>query len=154
MNIGIEAKSREALANQLSRLLADSYFVYQTTHGYHWNVTGPLFTNLHALFMEQYLELWNALDGIAERIRILGHYAPYTYCEFRALSKIEEHEGVPSALGMIQNLIKGQEQLIGAARAIIPIAEKAGDETTLDLVTQRLAIHEKNAWVLRSSLGA
>ena len=154
MNIGIEAKSREALANQLSRLLADSYFVYQTTHGYHWNVTGPLFTNLHALFMEQYLELWNALDGIAERIRILGHYAPYTYREFRALSKIEEHEGVPNALEMIQNLIKGQEQLIEAARSIIPIAEKAGDETTLDLVTQRLAIHEKNAWVLRSSLGA
>lgn len=154
MNIGIAAKNREDLAHQLSYLLADSYFVYQTTHGYHWNVTGPQFRNLHALFMEQYLELWNALDGIAERIRILGHYAPYTYREFRVLSKIIEHDGVPSALEMIQNLIKGQERLIESARAIIPVAQKAEDETTLDLVTQRLAVHEKNAWVLRSSLGA
>ena len=154
MNIGIASKDREALAHQLSYLLADSYFVYQTTHGYHWNVTGPMFTNLHTLFMTQYQELWNALDGIAERIRTLGHYAPYTYREFRVLSKINEHDGVPNALEMIQNLIKGQEQLIESARAIIPTAQLAGDETTLDLVTQRLAVHEKNAWMLRSLLGA
>lgn len=153
MNIGIASKDREALANQLSYLLADSYFVYQTTHGYHWNVTGPLFTNLHTLFMEQYQELWNALDDIAERIRTLGHYAPYSYREFRELSKIAEHDGAPNALEMIKNLIQGQEQLIESARAVIPLAELAGDETTLGLVTQRLAAHEKNAWILRSSLG-
>jgi starvation-inducible DNA-binding protein len=152
MNTGINQDDRFTLAQELSRLLADSYFIYLKTHGYHWNVTGPMFHNLHTLFGAQYLELWNALDLIAERIRGLGHFAPYTCEKFMSLTKIRENGDMPNAKAMVEDLLQGQEILIRTARGIFPIANKAGDETTLDLVTQRLIVHEKNAWMLRSIL--
>lgn len=154
MDIGIDAKTRERIADGLAHLLADSYTLYLKTHGFHWNVTGPMFNTLHIMFMDQYTELWNALDPIAERIRALGHPAPASYAQFVKLSSIEEETGVPNATGMIRQLIAGQEALTRTARGIFPIVDKAGDEPTADLLTQRMQIHEKNAWMLRSLLEA
>lgn len=152
IDIGIKSKDREKIVAGLSRVLADTYTLYLKTHNFHWNVEGPMFNTLHLMFMEQYTELWNALDLIAERIRALGFPAPATYKEFAKLSSIEETDGVPDALEMVRLLMTGHEAVARTARAAFPAAEKAGDESTCDLYTQRLQIHEKTAWMLRSLL--
>jgi starvation-inducible DNA-binding protein len=152
IDTGISAKDRAAVAQGLSRLLADTYVLYLKTHGFHWNVEGPMFQTLHQMFMDQYTEAWNAIDPIAERIRALGHYAPGSYKQYAKLASIKESEGVPKADKMIRELIDGQEAVARTARAVLPLAEDANDQPTLDLLTQRLDIHEKNAWMLRSLL--
>ncbi|MEQ4618828.1 MAG: Dps family protein [Corticimicrobacter sp.] len=152
IDIGISDKDRAAIAQELSKLLADSYTLYLMTHNFHWNVTGPLFNTLHTMFMEQYTEQWNALDEIAERIRALGHYAPGTYREYSKLSSIEEPESVPEALDMIRLLVKGNESVAKTARAAFKHVDEANDQPSADLLTRRLDIHEKNAWMLRSLL--
>lgn len=150
INIGIEEKDRQEIANGLSLLLADSFTLYMKTHSFHWNVTGPMFQTLHVLFMGQYTELWNALDLIAERIRSLGHYAPGSFQRFGELTSIDEEHGVPSAREMLQQLVEGQEAVARTAREVFKIADAANDQPTADLLTQRMEIHEKNAWMLRS----
>jgi starvation-inducible DNA-binding protein len=152
IDIGIAAKDRKVIAKGLSHLLADSYTLYLQSHNFHWNVTGPMFQTLHVLFMEHYTELWNALDQVAERIRSLGLPAPGTYKEFTKLASISEVEGVPSATEMIRILVAGQEAVAKTARKAFKAAEKANDQPTCDLLTQRLQVHEKNAWMLRSLL--
>lgn len=152
IDIGIDKKDRKAIADGLSRLLADTYTLYLKTHNYHWNVTGPMFQTLHLMFQTQYTEMWQAVDLIAERIRTLGYPAPGTYKAFSALATIKEEEGVPAATQMIKNLVKGHEQVAKTARGILPIVDKASDEPTADLLTQRLQLHEKTAWMLRSLL--
>ncbi len=152
INIGIDAESRKAIAEGLSRLLADSYSLYLKTHNYHWNVTGPQFTTLHTLFETHYMELALAVDEIAERIRALGHRAPGSYSEFAELSVIEEDRDSPDANEMIARLVAGQEAVVRTARDVIKLAGDAGDEPTADLLTQRMQAHEKNAWMLRSLL--
>ena len=152
IDTGISAKDRAAIAQGLSRLLADTYVLYLKTHGFHWNVEGPMFQTLHQMFMDQYTETWNAIDPIAERIRALGHYAPGSYKQYAKLASIKESDGVPKADKMIRELIEGQEAVARTARSVLPLAEGANDQPTLDLLTQRLDIHEKNAWMLRSLL--
>jgi len=152
MDIGITKKDREKIADGLSHLLADSFTLYLKTHNFHWNVTGPMFNTLHVMFMDQYTELWNALDMIAERIRALGVAAPGSFSEFAKLTVIKESEGTLSATEMIKQLVAGQEAVTKTARSIFPIVDKAGDEPTADLLTQRMQIHERNAWMLRSLL--
>ncbi len=152
INIGISDKDRAAVSAELSKLLADSYTLYLMTHNFHWNVTGPMFSTLHTMFMTQYTEEWTALDAIAERIRSLGHYAPGTYREFAKLSSIQEPAKVPTAIEMIQLLVEGNEAVAKTARAAFKQADAANDQPTADLLTQRLDIHEKNAWMLRSLL--
>jgi starvation-inducible DNA-binding protein len=152
IDIGISAKNREVIAEGLSRLLADSYTLYLQSHNFHWNVTGPMFQTLHVLFEEHYTEQWNAIDLIAERIRSLGHPAPGTYKEFVQLASIEEVDGTPSATDMIRILVAGQEAVARTARAVFESAEAANDQPTCDLLTQRMQVHEKNAWMLRSLL--
>lgn len=152
INIGISAKDRKSIAEGLSRVLADTYTLYLKTHNYHWNVTGPMFQTLHLMFEQQYNELWTAVDLVAERIRALGHFAPGTYKMLSALSSILEEDGVPSATDMIRNLVRGHEQVVTIARHLFPVAEKAGDQPTADLLTRRLETHEKTAWMLRSLL--
>ena len=152
MDIGINKEQREKIAKGLSHLLADSYTLYLKTHNFHWNVTGPMFNTLHLMFMGQYTEQWNALDLIAERIRALGVPAPGTYREFAKLTVIKESEGVPNATEMLKHLLAGQEAVTRTARGLFPLVEKAGDESSADLLTQRMQIHEKNAWMLRSML--
>ncbi len=152
MNTGISAKDREAIAKGLSRLLADTYVLYLKTHNFHWNVEGPMFQTLHQMFMEQYTETWNAIDLVAERIRSLGHYAPGTYREYLGLARVKETPGVPRAEQMVKLLIEGQEAVVRTAREVLPLAERADDQPTLDLLTQRMQVHEKNAWMLRSLL--
>ena len=152
MNTGISAKDRNAIAQGLSRLLADTYVLYLKTHNFHWNVEGPMFQTLHQMFMEQYTEAWNAIDLVAERIRSLGHYAPGTYKEYLGLARVKETPGVPKAEQMVRLLIEGQEAVVRTAREVLPLAERADDQPTLDLLTQRMQIHEKNAWMLRSLL--
>jgi len=149
---GISAKDRAAIAKGLSRLLADTYVLYLKTHSFHWNVEGPMFQTLHLMFMGQYTETWNAIDPIAERIRSLGHYAPGSYKQYVKLASVKETDGVPRAERMIAELIEGQEAVARTARAVLPLADAANDQPTLDLLTQRLDIHEKNAWMLRSLL--
>lgn len=153
MNTGIEAKDRGTVATGLSRLLADTYAVYLKTHGYHWNVRGPYFASLHALFMQQYTEMWAAIDEVAERIRALGELAPQGYGAFGALSGIKDGDPKNSAEQMLEELVKDHETLIATARDALPLAQDAGDEVTVGLVTDRLAAHEKHAWMLRTSLG-
>lgn len=153
VNIGIDEKQRGEIAEGLSRLLADTYTLYLKTHNYHWNVTGPMFQTLHLMFETQYTELAEAVDIIAERIRALGFPAPGTYSEFAELSSISEAKGVPSAEEMIKSLVEGQETVVRTARTVFPAAEGAHDEPTADLLTQRMQIHEKTAWMLRSLLG-
>jgi starvation-inducible DNA-binding protein len=152
IDIGIGDKDREKIAEGLSRVLADTYTLYLKTHNFHWNVEGPMFNTLHLMFMEQYTELWNALDAIAERIRSLGYPAPGTYAEFAKLTSIQENDGVPEAMEMVRLLVAGHEAVARTCRATFPAAEKGGDESTADLLTQRLQIHEKTAWMLRSLL--
>lgn len=152
LDIGIPEENRKKTADGLSRLLADSYILYLKTHNFHWNVEGPMFNTLHLMFMEQYTELWNALDLIAERIRALGNYAPGSYKVFAELSSIPEASGKVQAMTMIQQLLEGHEAVAKTARSVFPIAEDGNDEATLDLLTQRLQVHEKTAWMLRSML--
>ncbi len=152
LNTGMAAADRARIAQGLSRVLADTYLLYLKTHSFHWNVEGPLFQTLHLMFMEQYTEAWNAIDPIAERIRALGHYAPGTYKEYLKLARIKETDGVPKAQRMVRLLIDAQEAVVRTAREVLPLAEKANDQPTLDLLTQRMDIHEKNAWMLRSLL--
>jgi starvation-inducible DNA-binding protein len=152
IDIGIKGKDREKIVQGLSRVLADTYTLYLKTHNFHWNVEGPMFNTLHLMFMEEYTELWNALDLIAERIRALGYPAPGTYAEFAKFTSIDETAGVPDALDMVRLLVSGHEAVARTVRAAFPAAEKAGDESTCDLYTQRLNIHEKTAWMLRSLL--
>jgi len=152
MDIGIDQKDRTKIAQGLSRMLADTYLLYLKTHNFHWNVEGPMFQTLHQMFMEEYTEAWNAIDLIAERIRALGHYAPGTYKEYVKLGSIKETDGVPKAEQMVKLLIQAQEAVVRTARSVLPIAEDANDQPTLDLLTQRMQIHEKNAWMLRSLL--
>ena len=150
IDIGISAEDRAAIAKGLSKLLADSYTLYLMTHNFHWNVTGPMFNTLHLMFMGQYTEQWNALDLIAERIRALGHPAPGTYREFVKLASIKEVEGVPKATEMIRLLVTAQEATARTARELLPVADRANDQPTMDLLTQRLDVHEKTAWMFRS----
>ena len=153
IDIGIGEKDRAAIAEGLSHLLADTYTLYLATHNFHWNVTGPMFNTLHLMFMEQYTELWNAVDPIAERIRSLGHPAPGSYAQFGALSSIDDvPTRPPKALEMVAILVRGHEAVARTARKVFPIADKAGDEPTADLLTQRLTVHEQTAWMLRSLL--
>ena len=151
-DLGIPAAERKKIVDGLSRLLADTYTLYLTTHNFHWNVSGPMFNTLHLMFMDQYTEAWNAVDLIAERIRSLGFPAPGSYREFARLTSIPEVDGVPSAGDMIRILCMGQESVVRTARGLFPVVDKAGDEPTADLLTQRMQIHEKNAWMLRSML--
>jgi starvation-inducible DNA-binding protein len=153
INIGIGEKDRAAITEGLGRLLADTYTLYLTTHNFHWNVTGPMFNTLHAMFMAQYTELWNAVDPIAERIRSLGHTAPGSYAQFGKLSSLKDApEMPPKALEMVRILVEGHEAVARTARSVFPLADKAGDEPTADLLTQRLTVHEQTAWMLRSLL--
>ena len=151
-DIGLSEKERAQIAEGLSRLLADTYTLYLKTHNFHWNVTGPMFQTLHVMFMDLYNEQWLAIDLLAERIRALGFPAPGTYREFAALTSIPEHKGVPKAKEMILQLIAGQEAVVRTARAMFPLVEKVNDQPTADVLTQRMQIHEKNAWMLRSLL--
>lgn len=152
INIGISADDRTEIANALSRLLADTYTLYLKTHNFHWNVTGPMFQTLHLMFEQQYNELALAVDLIAERIRALGAVAPGSYRDFARLSSVQEAEGVPAAVEMIRQLVQGQETVARTAREAFVIADRANDQPTADLLTQRMQIHEKTAWMLRSLL--
>jgi starvation-inducible DNA-binding protein len=152
MDIGISERDRQIVAEGLSRFLADTYTLYLKTHNFHWNVTGPQFSTLHNLFMTQYTELWTAVDEIAERIRALGYPAPGSYKEFSSLTSIKEAEGVPSSRIMLEQLVTGHETVVRTGRSLFPLAEKAGDQSTLDLLTQRIRLHEKTAWMLRALL--
>jgi starvation-inducible DNA-binding protein len=153
INIGISAKDRAAIAAGLSHLLADTYTLYLTTHNFHWNVTGPMFNTLHQMFMVQYTELWTAVDPVAERIRSLGHPAPGSYAQFGALASIQDAPATPpKAMEMVTILMQGHEAVARTARGIFPLADKAHDEPTADLLTQRLTVHEQTAWMLRSLL--
>lgn len=152
MDIGISELDRKKIAGGLSALLADSYTLYLMTHNFHWNVTGPQFNSLHLMFMAQYTEQWNALDIIAERIRALGFPAPGTYKEFVKLATIKEVDGVPKANEMVRHLVMAQEATARTARKLFPIVDKANDQPTADVLTQRIDIHEKTAWMLRSLL--
>jgi len=152
IDIGISEKDRAAVAHELSKMLADSYTLYLTTHNFHWNVTGPLFNTLHQMFMTQYTEEWQALDEIAERIRALGHYAPGTYAQYADLASISAPASVPEATEMVRFLVKGNEAVAKTARAALKRGEAANDAPTVDLLTRRLDVHEKNAWMLRSIL--
>jgi starvation-inducible DNA-binding protein len=152
MDIGIDSTDRLAIADGLARVLADTYTLYLKTHNFHWNVTGSMFATLHVMFEQHYGELALAVDLLAERIRALGHVAPGSYKQFAALSSIEEETGVPDAADMVRQLLADQETVARTARRLFPVAEVANDQATLDLLTQRLQVHEKNAWMLRSLL--
>ncbi len=152
IDIGIPEKDRKKIAVGLSRLLADSYTLYLMTHNFHWNVKGPQFNSLHAMFMGQYTEQWTALDIIAERIRALGYPAPGTYKEFVKLASIPEVEGVPKADDMVRHLVAAQEATARTARSLFPVVDAANDQPTADVLTQRIDVHEKTAWMLRSLL--
>jgi starvation-inducible DNA-binding protein len=153
ISIGISDKDRAAIAAGLSKLLAETYTLYLTTHNFHWNVTGPMFNSLHAMFMAQYTELWNAVDPIAERIRSLGFPAPGSYGQFAKLSGLPDAPATPpKAMKMVELLMQGHEAIARTARALFPLLDKAGDEPSADLLTQRLTVHEQTAWMLRSLL--
>lgn len=153
IDIGIGEKERAKIAAGLSRVLADTYTLYLTTHNFHWNVTGPMFNTLHTMFMTQYTELWNAVDPIAERIRALGHAAPGSYAQFGELATVPDvPKTPPKAMDMVRILVTGHETVARTARELFPVADEANDQPTADLLTQRLDIHEKTAWMLRSLL--
>jgi starvation-inducible DNA-binding protein len=152
IDIGIAEDQRVRIVEGLSRLLADTYTLYLLTHNFHWNVTGPMFNTLHLMFMTQYTETWNAVDLVAERIRSLGAPAPGSYADFARLTSIPASEGVPKAMDMVRELVRAHETVIRTARSIFPVVEAAGDEASADLLTQRLQVHEKTAWMLRSLL--
>ncbi len=153
INIGIDRQDRAAIAEGLSRVLADTYTLYLTTHNFHWNVTGPHFNSLHAMFMDQYTELWGSTDIIAERIRALGHYAPGSYAEFSKIATVPDvPQTPPKAMEMVRILVKGHETVSRIAREFIPVAEEAGDDPTADMLTARCTVHDQTAWMLRSLL--
>jgi len=152
INLGIEEQDRAAIVEGLSRLLADTYTLYLKTHNFHWNVTGPMFNTLHLMFETQYTELALAVDLVAERIRALGFPTPATYSAFQQMSSIPETPGVPKALEMVQLLVEGQDSVVRTARSLFPLVDRVNDEPTADLLTQRMQVHEKNAWMLRSLL--
>lgn len=152
IDIGISEEHRIAIAKGLSKLLADSFTLYLMTHNFHWNVTGPMFNTLHTMFMDQYTEQWNALDVIAERIRALGVIAPGSYDEYKQLTAIPTHVGTPKAMEMVAQLLAAQEATARTARDLLPLVTEANDQPTTDLLTQRLDVHEKTAWMLRSLL--
>lgn len=153
INIGISEEHRAAIAQGLSRLLADTYTLYLTTHNFHWNVKGPMFTALHQMFMTQYTELWNAVDPVAERIRSLGHAAPGSYAQFSELTSVPDvPREPPNAMDMVRILVQGHEAVTRTARELFPVAEAGADEATADLLTQRMATHEQTAWMLRALL--
>jgi starvation-inducible DNA-binding protein len=152
IEIGIKESERAKIAHGLARLLADTYTLYLKTHNFHWNVTGPMFQTLHLMFETQYNELALAVDLIAERIRALGYPAPGTYAEFSKLTSIKEPKGVPAAEAMIRELVAGQEAVVKTARSVFPLVDKVNDEPSADLLTQRMQVHEKTAWMLRSLL--
>ncbi len=152
INIGINEPARAEIAHGLSRFLADTYTLYLKTHGFHWNVTGPMFNTLHTMFETQYNELWLSIDVIAERIRALDAFAPGSYSDFAKLTSLKETSGVPGAKDMIAQLLEGHETVTRTARELFPVAEKGSDEATMDLLTQRIQVHEKTAWMLRSLL--
>ena len=149
---GIPDKERKTIAEGLSRVLADTYTLYLKTHGFHWNVTGPMFQTLHTMFEQQYTELWTATDLIAERIRALGSWAPGSYADFAERSAIKEERGVPAATKMVKQLLDGHETVARTTREVFPDAERSGDQPTMDLLTERMQVHEKTAWMLRSLL--
>ena len=153
INIGIDRQDRAAIAEGLSRVLADTYTLYLTTHNFHWNVTGPHFNSLHAMFMDQYTELWGATDVIAERIRALGHYAPGSYAEFSKIATVPDvPQTPPKAMEMVRILVKGHETVSRISREFIPVAEEASDAPTADMLTARCTVHDQTAWMLRSLL--
>ncbi len=152
IDIGIAEPQRHEIAEGLSRLLADSYTLYLKTHNFHWNVTGPMFSTLHELFEQHYTELALAVDEIAERIRALGFPAPGSYAQFKELSSVEEETGTPDAMEMVRQLVIGQETVARTARSVFDAVDAARDESSADLLTQRMQVHEKNAWMLRSLL--
>ena len=152
MDIGLSAEDRARIVESLSTVLADAYMLYLKTHNFHWNVTGPMFSTLHVMFEEQYTEQWNALDDIAERIRALGHFAPATSRRYAELSNIKEEADVLSAKDMIRQLVDGNETLVRTLRAGVKIADELDDFPTADMLTTRMEVHEKNAWMLRSFL--
>ena len=151
-NAGPTPDDRRTVAEGLAKLLADSYAIYLKTHGYHWNVRGPNFSQLHALFMAQYTEVWTAIDGVAERIRALGELAPQGYGAFANLSSIKDGDPTKSAQAMLEDLVDGHQTVIGTLYALLPLAQRAGDEVTASLISDRLTAHEKHAWMLRASL--
>jgi starvation-inducible DNA-binding protein len=151
VNTGIPEQARKELSEGLSALLADTYTLYLKTQGYHWNVTGPMFRNLHLMFEEEYIDLRDAADLLAERILALGHAAPASYAEFSRLSSVPDEEGVPEAMAMVRHLVEGNEAVIRTARQVVAQAEEAGDVATADLVTSRIEVHEKTAWMLRAT---
>lgn len=153
IDTGISAGERKAIAEGLSRFMADTYTLYLKTHNFHWNVTGPMFQTLHLMFETHYNELWMAVDVIAERIRALGFPAPGNGSDFARLTSIKEDKDVPNAQAMIRSLVSGHESVIKTARVVFPVAERAGDQSTIDLLTQRMQLHEKTAWMLRSLIG-
>jgi starvation-inducible DNA-binding protein len=152
INIGINDDDRKAIANGLAKLLADTYTLYLKTHNFHWNVTGTMFNTLHLMFEQQYTELALAVDAIAERIRALGFPAPGSYKQFAELTRIREETTTPEATDMVRQLVADQETVVRTAREIFPVVDQANDEPTADLLTQRMQIHEKTAWMLRSLL--
>ena len=151
IDIGIEASDRARSAEAIKKLLADTYALYLKTHGYHWNVEGPHFQQLHMLFMEQYTEMWTAVDELAERIRALGEYAPSSYSEMASLSSIVEESERPDWHSMVANLAKGHQQVAKSARQVLQVATEIGDDATADVVTPRITLHEKTAWMLRAT---
>lgn len=152
IHIGIEEAQRKEIVQGLDRLLADTYTLYLQTHNFHWNVTGPMFETLHLMFEKEYKELANAVDEIAERVRALGFHAPGTFSEFMEFSSVKEVKGTPQAMKMVDILVDGHEAVIRTARSVMKIADNADDATTVDLLTQRMKVHEKEAWMLRSLL--
>lgn len=152
IDIGIKAEDRARSSAAIKKLLADTYALYLKTHGYHWNVEGPHFQQLHALFMQQYTEMWNAVDELAERIRALGEYAPSSYAEMAKLSSVTEETGQPDWRAMVTNLAKGHEEVAKSAREVLRIAEEINDDATADVVTPRITLHEKTAWMLRATV--
>jgi starvation-inducible DNA-binding protein len=151
LNTGIPEEARKDISDGLARLLADTYTLYLKTQGYHWNVNGPMFRNLHLMFEEEYMDLRDAADAIAERILSLGNPAPASYAEFGRLASVTDEEGVPEAMDMVRRLVEGHETIIRTARGVVAAAEEAGDVATADLVTSRIEIHEKTAWMLRAT---
>jgi starvation-inducible DNA-binding protein len=152
LDIGISDDDRAAIAHRLACLQSDTFTLYLMTHNFHWNVTGPQFNTLHLMFMEQYTELWNAIDPIAERIRALGYNAPGTYAQFAKMATVQTTDSIPHATEMVRMLVKGHEAVAKTARSLFPVADEANDQPTADLVTQRMDIHEKTAWMLRAML--
>lgn len=151
IDIGITDEGRKASAQAIAELLADTYTLYLKTHGYHWNVEGPHFQQLHVQFMEQYTEMWTAVDELAERIRALGHYAPASYAQMAKLSSIKEETGTPNWTEMVKNLAQGHEQVAKKAREVLRIAEDTNDDATADVISPRVTLHEKTAWMLRAT---